>query len=79
MKNTLNGIHADIDYARKCINQVAKEVRAAYQGESDALTVAEVKSDGGILLASALFGLERDIEKASNALFQIMYLKKGEN
>ena len=79
MKNKLKGIYADIDYARKCINQVGKEVRAAHKGESDALTVAEVKSDGGILLGSALYGLERDIKKASNALLQIMYLTKGEN
>ena len=79
MKNTLKGINADIDYARKCINQVVKEVRAAHKGESDALTVAEVKSNAGIHLGSALYGLERDIEKAKRSILEIIYLKKEEN
>ena len=78
MTEHLSQLSADIDYARKCINQVSQEVRAAHKGESVALTIEEAKSEEGMLLASALYGLGKDIETAKNSLLLIKVFRNPE-
>ena len=60
--NQLNQVIQDVEYAKKCIHQVG----IAYK--TGVFTELERHSNEGIGLGSALYGLTKDIEKASSCL-----------
>ena len=68
----------DIEYAKKCITQASNAIKAAHKGEGNALTKEEIKSNEGMHLASALYGLNKDIESASQCLLLIKMYRDPE-
>ena len=64
-------LFSDIEYAKKCITQASLAVKAANKGEGNALTKEEIKSNEGVHFGSALYGLSKDIERASQCLLLI--------
>ena len=71
-------LFTDIEYAKKCITQASNAIKAAHKGEGNALTKEEIKSNEGMHLASALYGLNKDIESASHCLLLIKMFRDPE-
>lgn len=63
MKNDrLNQVILDVEYAKKCIQQISIACR------NNVFTEKERKSNEGVLFGSAVYGLTKDIEQASQSL-----------
>ena len=60
--NQLNQVIQDIEYAKKCIQQVSLACR------NNVFTEQERKSNEGVRFGSAVYGLTKDIETASSCL-----------
>lgn len=60
--SNLNRLLQDLEYAEKCICQVGLAFRTGV------ITERERKSNEGIGLGSSLYGLERDIRRATSCL-----------
>ena len=76
--NQFSTLYFDIEYAKRCITQASNAIKAAHKGEGNALTKEEIKSNEGMHLASALYGLNKDIESASHCLLLIKMFRDPE-
>ncbi len=70
--NQLNQVILDMEYARKCIQQVSIACR------NNVFTEKERKSSEGIRFGSAVYGLTKDIEKANQSLILITAYRNPE-